>query len=331
MRTALVTGVVGQDGAYLSRHLLANGYRVIGTMPPVTTPTGFIESYLPGVDLRVVDLADSRAMRDLLEAERPAEIYNLASISSVAASWQAPVPVAQINGVAVLALLEEIRAMRISSGYDPRFVQASSAEIFGTPRDLPTSEDHPIDPTNPYAVAKAFAHLTARNYRAAFGMFVSTVILFNHESPLRPQAFVTRKITSTAAAIALGRADHLELGRLDIRRDWGSAAEYTAAMHAVLRHDSPGDFVIATGVSHELSEFVEFAFAAVGISDPWRYVQTNPAFVRPTDIPETRGDPQRAATELGWQPSTPLSQIVAKMVAVDQARLNGPEHAPQYL
>jgi GDPmannose 4,6-dehydratase len=180
-------------------------------------------------------------------------------------------------------------------------------------------------------VAKAFAHFTAINYRVAYGMYVATVILFNHESPLRPPAFVTRKITTAAVAIAEGRQDTLELGRLDIRRDWGAAAEYTRAMHAVISHDHPDDFCIATGVSHELGEFVEAAFHAAGVSDPWRHVVTNPAFVRPNDIPETRGDPSRAGAELGWQAGASLAQIAADLVAVDRERLTGPEHDRTYL
>ena len=169
MKTALITGVVGQDGAYLAQHLLAAGYRVVGTMPPLEAPAGFIDSYLEGVDLRIIDLADEQPMRALLTAERPDEIYNLASISSVAASWRAPVGVARVNGIAFLGLLELIRDLRASEGYNPRVLQASSAEIFGTPRALPQSESHPIRPTNPYATAKAFAHFSAANYREAFG------------------------------------------------------------------------------------------------------------------------------------------------------------------
>lgn len=329
MRTALLTGVVGQDGAYLARHLLARGYRVVGTTPPAyTAPAGFEQAYLGGCEIRAVDLADERGMRDLLEELRPEEIYNLASISSVAASWEAPLSVARINGVALLGLLESVRQMR---GYEPRICQASSAEIFGTPTIVPTPESHPVAPTNPYATAKAFAHFCAANYRAAYGMFVATVILFNHESPLRPPAFVTRKITAGAAAIAAGRADSLELGRLDVRRDWGAAADFTVAMHSALTHPEPRDYVIATGVSHELGEFVELAFAAAGIADPWRYVRSNPAFIRPTDIPETRGDITRARAELGWAPQTEFEPLVAAMVRVDQARLDGPEHDPGYL
>lgn len=331
MKTALITGVVGQDGAYLAKLLAEGGYRVIGTAPPIELPAGFVPAYLPDVDLRIVDLADEQAMGRLLADERPDEIYNLASISSVAASWQQPIQVAQINGVAFLGLLEAVRSLR-ATGYDPRICQASSAEIFGTPRYLPTDERHPIAPDNPYAVAKAFAHFSAQSYRSAYGMFVSTVILFNHESPLRPRSFVTRKITSAVVEIAAGRRDLLELGRRDIRRDWGSAPDYVAAMHAVLAQDAPDDFCVGSGQSHELDEFVRLAFAAVGITDCAAYVRTNPRFVRPTDIPETRADRTKAQEILGWQPTSDLAQVVTRMVEVDQLRLQtGVEQDPSYM
>lgn len=332
MRTALVTGVVGQDGAYLARHLHAHGYRVIGTMPPIEPPEGFVEAYLASVDLRVIDLVDEGAMLALLESERPDEIYNLASVSSVAASWKAPIEVSRVNGMAFLGLLELVRGLRTSEGYDPRILQASSAEVFGTPVALPQGESHPILPTNPYAVAKAFAHFTATNYRDAYGMFVATVILFNHESPLRPASFVTRKITSSAVRIAAGLQDTLQLGRLDIRRDWGAASDYTRAMHLALQHTSPDDYVVASGASRELREFVEVAFDAAGIADPWSHVATNPEFVRPTDIAEMRGDASKARAKLGWTPTQDFATLVSGMVRADQARLStGIEHAPQFL
>ena len=222
--------------------------------------------------------------------------------------------------------------LRDSSGYDPRICQASSAEIFGTPQFLPQDETHPVRPTNPYAVAKAFAHFSAANYRDAYGMFVSTTILFNHESPLRPPSFVTRKITSAAVEIAAGRQEVLELGRLDIRRDWGSAEDYVRAMHATLRAEAPDDFCVATGVSHSLMEFVQFAFEAAGVADFEDRVRTNPDFVRPTDIPETRGDHEKARRMLGWQPSASLASVVSRMVEVDLSRRSaGIEHDPRYL
>jgi GDPmannose 4,6-dehydratase len=332
VRSALITGVVGQDGAYLARRLMAAGYRVIGTQPEVAPPPGFIEAYLPGVDLRVVDLADQAGMTLLLAQERPDEIYNLASISSVAASWRAPVHVAHVNGVAFLGLLESVRSLREADGYDPSILQASSAEIFGAPVVLPQDESHPIRPSNPYGVAKAFAHFSAINARTAHGMRVSTVILFNHESQLRPSSFVTRKITSAAVRIAAGLQDRLELGNLEIRRDWGAAVDYTRAMARVGRLSEAGDFVLATGESRGLQDFARAAFNAAGIADPDRFVTTNPAFVRPTDIPELRGDPSRARSTLDWEPRISFEDMVASMVHVDRLRLTtGVEHNGDYL
>lgn len=332
MKSALITGVAGQDGAYLAAHLTGEGYRVIGTVPDIPLPPGFVEAYLPGVALRTVDLQDRAAMRDLLDRERPDEVYNLASISSVAASWGSPVEVTEINGVAVLALLEEIRGLRDRTGYAPRVCQASSSEIFGTPVRLPQDESHPVSPTNPYGVAKALAHHSVVNHRDAYGLHASTVILFNHESPLRPAAFVTRKITRTVARIARGSSEVLELGRRDIRRDWGAASDYVRAMHRAVLADGPGDYVVATGEARSLGELVEVAFDAAGV--PYRddLVVTNPDFVRPTDIPEMRGAPGRAESTLGWRRELSFEKTVRAMVEVDLRRLDsGIEHHPDYL
>jgi GDPmannose 4,6-dehydratase len=332
VRSALITGVAGQDGAYLARHLHGLGYRVIGTVPGAPTPPGFVEAYLHGVELHTVDLTDRGAMRSLLDHERPDEVYNLASISSVAASWGAPVQVTEVNGVAVLGLLEEIRDLRDRTGYAPRLCQASSSEIFGTPGRLPQSEASPIAPTNPYGVAKALAHLSVVNHREAYGLHASTVVLFNHESPLRPPAFVTRKITSAAARFARGATEPLELGRTEIRRDWGSAHDYVRAMHLALKAPEPDDYVIATGEAHTLEELVAVAFEAAGVTLRDGMVVTNPAFVRPTDIPEMRGDPARAEARLGWRREVGFSDCIRRMVEVDLRRLDsGIEHDAAYL
>ena len=331
MRTALITGVVGQDGAYLSRHLLGLGYRVIGTAPPIPLPAGFVDAYLPAVELHLVDLRDGTGMQELLAAERPDEIYNLASVSSVAQSWSRPIEVAEVNGLGFLRLLESVLSLR-TTGYEPRICQASSAEIFGTPDYLPQDELHPIRPSNPYAVAKAFAHFSAVNHRIAYDAFVSTVILFNHESPLRPSTFVTRKITSGVAEIAAGHRSALELGRLDIRRDWGSAGDYVRAMHLALAHGEPDDFCIASGESHELSELVEMAFSAAGIADAGQHIRINPEYLRPTDTPETRGDYAKARERLGWEPTQSMGDVVTEMVLVDLRRVrSGRENDPTYV
>ena len=270
-------------------------------------------------------------MGQLLAAERPDEIYNLASVSSVSQSWSRPMEVAKVNGLGLLGLLELVASLR-ATGYEPRICQASSAEMFGTPEYLPLDERHPVRPTNPYAVAKAFAHFSAVNHRVAHGTFVSTVILFNHESPLRPPTFVTRKITAGVAEIASGRRSVLELGRIDVRRDWGVAEDYVRAMHLALGHDEPDDFCIASGTSHELGDVVAMAFEAAGISTPDAYVRVNSRFVRPTETMETRGDPAKARDVLGWEPTQSLRNVVDDMVRVDLTRLRlGVEHDPSYM
>lgn len=332
MTTALITGVVGQDGAYLARSLHAKGYRVIGTTPPAFDPDGFVEAYLPGVEMRRVDLTDEAGMRGLVDAERPDEIYNLAAISSVAASWQVPMRVARVNGLAFQALLDSVRVIRDADGYDPRICLASSAEIFGAPASLPVTEAHPLQPANPYAVAKAFAHLAARTYREGYGLYVATAVLFNHESPLRPAAFVTRKITAAAVEIASGRREYLELGRLDIRRDWGSARDYVDAMHRALQAERPDEYCIATGRSHSVQELAEMALAAAGVEDSSGRIRIDPSLVRPADITEMVGDPTKARTILGWQSTESLQDVVRGMVFADRARDESHrEHDPRYM
>lgn len=331
-RSALVTGIAGQDGIYLGRYLLDLGYRVLGTAPPRSSGRPVLERYLPDVPVFEVDLRDRAGMAELLDQQRPDEIYNLASLSSVGRSWQLPVEVTEVNGLAVLGLLEQVRKLRDRTGYDPRICQASSSEMFGATARLPQTEDGPHEPRSPYAAAKSFAHHMATSYRENDAMFVACAVLFNHESPLRPTAFVTRKITQAAAAIALGKQETLELGRLDIRRDWGAAHDYVRAMHLMLQHPAPETFVVATGVSHALEDLVTEAFRAAGVSDFDHRVVSDPALFRPGDLAETRGDPAKAAAELSWRPTTSFSELVAAMVLADQRRLEtGVEDDPAYL
>jgi GDPmannose 4,6-dehydratase len=332
VKTALITGVVGQDGAYLARHLRSIGYRVVGTGLPGMLTSGFVSSYLPGVELRVLDIRDRTRMRELISDTRPDEIYNLASISSVAASWETPIEVAEVNGLAFLGLLEVVRTLRSSDGYSPRICQASSSEMMGTPAMLPQDESHPLRPLNPYATAKSFAHFTALSYRSGYDMFVSNLILFNHESPLRPSNYVTRTITSGAVAIAAGQMDQLNLGRLDIRRDWGHAADYVGAMHLALQADGPDDYVIATGESRSLEDFAFAAFRAAGVASPELHIRSDPGRYRPTDIAETRGDPSKAGSLLGWRPTATFDELVASMVAADSLRIaSGLPDSPEYM
>ena len=236
--------------------------------------------------------------------------------------------VAEVNGVGVLGLYEVVRGLR-GDGYEPRICQASSGEIFGNSSRPPHDENSPVSPDNPYALAKAFAHHAGISYRHAYGMFISNAILFNHESPLRPASFVTGKISAGVAQIATGRSSILELGRLNIKRDWGAASDYVTAMHLMLQADDPDDYIVATGQSHELGEFVGAAFHAAGIGDGARFVRSNPDFYRPTDIPETRGNPAKAELELGWQRRYSFERVVSEMVEADLKRIaTGVAHDP---
>jgi GDPmannose 4,6-dehydratase len=332
VRTALITGVGGQDGVLLARSLLADGYRVIGTVTDLERSRSAVSTYIVGAEIRQLDVRDRAGFRALLSTERPDEIYNLASWSSVGLSWSHPWQVTEVNGLAVLGLLEEVLAISRADGYSPRFLQASSSEMFGLVTELPQHEGSPHHPRSPYATAKSFAHHTAVNYRESYGLFVATAILFNHESPLRPRGFVTRKITSGVAAISLGMQDALTLGRIDVRRDWGAASDYVEAMRLALGRDVPDDYCVATGVSHSLAEFVGAAFAAAGLSDEMHQVVSDPALMRPADVPETRGDPSKAHALLGWTPRRSFADVVAWMVRADLRRLEtGREDDPDYL
>jgi GDPmannose 4,6-dehydratase len=309
---ALVTGIGGQDGSYLAERLLADGVEVHALVLEADARP----AHCPGdVTLHLGDVADVEATRRLLLDLAPDEVYNLAAISSVAQSWQEPDLVGRVNGSAPVALLESARLLH-DRGRDVRVVQASSAEIFGEPDRSPQDEDTRVRPLNPYGAAKAYAHLAVGVSRQR-GLHASSLVLYNHESPRRPAQFVTRKITSTVAAIAQGRADRLVLGNLDARRDWGWAPDYVDAMVRAARAETPRDYVIATGVSHSVGDFVAAAFAEAGIDD-WRpLVHTDPAFVRPVDATELVGDASLAHALLGWSPTVGFDEVVARMVAAD--------------
>ena len=332
MKTALITGIAGQDGVYLGRHLQSLGYRVLGTVRSAVLAEPVLSTYLPDAHTYEIDIRDSFALGALIGRERPDEIYNLASWSSVGRSWGDPEAVTAINGLSVLGLLEQVKKLRDAEGYDPRICQASSSEMFGLVEELPQTEASPHHPRSPYAVSKSFAHHTAVNYRESYDMFVATAILFNHESPLRPANFVTRKITQAAAAIALGRQEKLTLGRLDIRRDWGAAADYVVAMHLMLQQPQPDSFNVATGRSHSLEDFLRTAFAAAGIEDYQALVTSDQSLFRPADVPETRGDPDKTKRVLGWQATQTFEAMVETMVEADSARLRtGIELSTAYL
>ena len=308
---ALVTGIGGQDGSYLAERLDAEGTEVHAVVldadgPPAHCP--------PEVVLHTGDVGDVDATRALVLDLRPDEVYNLAAISSVAQSWERPDETAHVNGLAAVALMESARQV----GDHVRFVQASSAEVFGEAAESPQTETTAIRPVNPYGAAKAYAHLAAGVCRQR-GDHVSSVILYNHESPRRATRFVTRKITSTVAAIARGDADHLTLGNLDARRDWGWAPDYVDAMVRAARADAPGDYVIATGRAHSVRDFVAAAFDAAGIAQWEPLVRQDEAFFRPADPTELVGDSSRARDELGWAPSVDFAELVRRMVEADLA------------
>jgi GDPmannose 4,6-dehydratase len=323
-RRALVTGAGGQDGFLLVRDLLAHGREVIGTVRPGTSGRHDIVTYLHGLDglqILEMDVRDRDGFARLLEEQELDEIYNLASFSSVGASWSHAELVAETNGMAVLLMLEELRAYHDRHGRSPRFYQAGSSEMFGLTDDQPQTETTPHHPRSPYAVAKSFAHHLTVNYRESYGLFACNGILYNHESPLRGSTFVTRKITRAAAEIALGRRETLDLGNLDVRRDWGHALDYVRSMRLQMEAPDPMDYVVATGVSHSLEEFLSAAFDAAGLGDPWPYVRQDPKLMRPAEVMELRGDFTKAREELGWEPRIDFHELIDEMVRIDLKRV----------
>jgi GDPmannose 4,6-dehydratase len=306
---AFVTGIGGQDGGYLAESLLAEGAEVHALVLPDEAARG-LGDVPSDVVIHVGDVADVDATRALLTDLSPGRVFNLAAISSVAQSWEQPDLVARVNGTAAVGLLES--AYRVGA----RFVQASSAEVFGEPDRSPQDESTPVRPLNPYGAAKAYAHLSVDVYRRR-GMHASSMVLYNHESPRRPARFVTRKITSTVAAIAQGRADRLVLGNLDARRDWGWAPDYVDALVRASAAPEGGDYVVATGVAHSVRDLVAAAFARVGIADWEHLVEVDPAFVRPADATELVGDASKARRDLGWEPTVDFEELVGRMVDAD--------------
>jgi GDPmannose 4,6-dehydratase len=313
---AFITGAGGQDGGYLARRLLGEGAEVHALVRSAEA-----RPHLPDVVLHVGDVTDRDRMRSLLLDVAPTEIYNLAAVSSVARSWQQPELTASVNGTAVAALLEAALRLQDAQSMQVRFVQASSAEIFGEPAGSPQDEHTAVRPVSPYGAAKAYAHHLVDVYRRR-GLHAVSGILYNHESPRRPPQFVTRKITAAVAAIASGSHDRLRLGDLEVRRDWGWAPDYVEALVRAARADRPMDYVVATGVAHTVGDFVAAAFAHVGIADWSAHVDVDPALRRPIDARELVGDASRARDVLGWTPSVPFEEIVARMVDADLAVLS---------
>jgi GDPmannose 4,6-dehydratase len=316
-KTALITGVTGQDGSYLADFLLAKGYRVVGTVRRSSAPNLWrIEHLLDRIELRPADLLDQLSIVRLIEDVKPDELYNLAAMSFVPASWDTPLLTGEYNSQGVTRVLEAIRQVKP----DTRFYQASSSEMYGKVRAVPQSEDTPFHPRSPYGVSKVFGHYITVNYRESYGMFACSGILFNHESPRRGLEFVTRKVTDGVARIKLGLADSLPLGNLDARRDWGFAGDYVKAMWLMLQQSAPDDYVVATGETHPVRELVEIAFGHVGL-DWQQYVKVDPRFLRPAEVDLLIGDPTKARTQLGWQREVDFRGLVTMMVDADVARL----------
>jgi GDPmannose 4,6-dehydratase len=316
MTRVFITGISGQDGSYLTDRFSAEGTEVHGLVRPGDAEARVLRERHPDVMFHEGDLADAAGLAALVASIEPDEIYNFAGITSVAQSWANPVETGIVTGIAVAGILEAAHRLSEASGRSVRVFQASSSEIFGSPAESPQTERTPISPTSPYGAAKAYAHSMVAIYRSR-GLAVSSCILYNHESPRRPETFVTRKITASAARIAAGLQQTLELGSLDIARDWGWAPDYVDAIIRATRHTVSGDYIVATGESHTIAEFVAAAFAVLGIDD-WRpYVTINEAFVRPTEISRMLGDSTLARTELGWRPTVTFEQLVARMVESD--------------
>jgi GDPmannose 4,6-dehydratase len=320
MQTAFVTGITGQDGGYLAERLVGEGWQVHGLVHSPDHARAELMERTPEVVLHEGDLGDASRLSAVLDEVRPSEIYNLGGISSVALSWQAPVLTAAVNGLGAAGLLEAAWSLQERHGAQVRVAHASSAEIFGAPAVSPQDENTPIRPHTPYGASKAFAHHLVDVYRRR-GLFATACILYNHESPRRPETFVTRKITLAAARIAHGAQQTLALGNLDARRDWGWAPDYVDGLIRAIRHDEAQDYVLATGISHSVRDFVEAAFTHAGIADWTQWVEVEAALTRLGDAVEQRGDATRAGAMLGWTPSASFADVVHRMVDADLARV----------
>jgi len=316
-KRALITGITGQDGMYLAELLHEKDYQVYGLIRGQHNPKRHIlEQHFPWVELLEGDLSDLGSLIAALEVSQPDEVYNLGAISFVALSFKQPELTGNITGLGALRLLE---AIRVVGGVNNkiRYYQASTSELYGKVRETPQNELTPFHPRSPYGVAKAYAHFMTVNYRESYGIHASCGILFNHESPRRGYEFVTRKVTSTVARIKLGLQKELVLGNIDSRRDWGFAGDYVDGMWRMLQQDEPDDFVLATGVTHPISELLDLSFAEVGITDWKPYVKQDPRFMRPAEVDLLLGDPSKAKSKLGWEPKVKFPELVKMMVAND--------------
>jgi GDPmannose 4,6-dehydratase len=323
MKRAIITGITGQDGSYLSEVLLAKGYEVHGIIRRASTFNTdridhlYVDPHKPDAKLflHYGDLSDGPGLRRILEEVQPDELYNLAAQSHVAVSFQQPEYTADIDGLGTLRLLEAIRDYKSRTGHDLRFYQAGTSEMFGA-SPPPQSEATPFYPRSPYAAAKVYAYWQTVNYREAYGLFACNGILFNHESERRGETFVTRKITRAATRIKLGLQQKLYLGNLEAKRDWGHAEDYVEAMWLMLQQNEPDDYVVATGEAYSVREFVERVFNRLGL-DWQQYVEIDPRYFRPTEVEYLWGDPSKAKAKLGWKPKVGINELVARMVDHD--------------
>ena len=313
-RSALITGITGQDGSYLAELLLEKGYEVHGMVRRASTEKfERIEHLRERITLHQGDLLDQRSLVDTLRSCQPAEIYNLAAMSFVAVSWIQPTLTAEFTGVGVTRMLEAMREVCPQA----RFYQASSSEMFGKVLEVPQTETTPFYPRSPYGVAKAYGHFITVNYRESYDLHATSGILFNHESPRRGLEFVTRKITWHAAAIRYGLLQELRLGNLDAERDWGYAKDYVEAMWLMLQQEQPEDYVIATGEAHSVRECCEVAFDEAGLGDFERYVTIDESFVRPAEVDHLIGSPAKAEKDLSWKPQTSFEELIRLMTHAD--------------
>ncbi len=319
MKKALITGITGQDGSYLAELLLSKGYQVTGMVRRASTETfDRIANFKDQIALRQADLLDQFSLVKLLDEVQPDEIYNLAAMSFVPTSWNQPVLTGEFTALGVTKLLEAMRMVCPKA----HFYQASSSEMFGKVIETPQTEKTPFYPRSPYGVAKAYGHFITVNYRESYNLFALSGILFNHESPRRGKEFVTRKISDAVARIKLGTLKELRMGNLDAKRDWGFAGDYVRAMRLMLQQDVADDFVVATGETHSVREFLQIAFSHVGLNFE-DYVVIDPEFIRPAEVELLLGNPAKARKQLGWQPKVSFEQLVTMMVDADLDRQMG--------
>ena len=328
MKRALITGITGQDGRFLAELLHSKGYQVFGLLKGQANPKAeMIRQELPFVELVEGDLTDLSSLVRVMQLAEPDEVYNLGAISFVAMSFQQAELTANVTGTGVLRMLEAIRMVGGAESNPIRFYQASSSEMFGKVRETPQTEDTPFYPRSPYGCAKVYGHDITVNYRESYNLYACSGILFNHESERRGIEFVTRKITNAVARIKLGLQDELALGNLDPKRDWGYAGDYVEAMWLMLQQDEPDDYVVATGETHSVREFVQKSFAHAGIEDWEKYVVTDPRFFRPSEVDLLVGDASKAARVLGWKRKVGFDELIGKMVdndiAIESARIDG--------